>query len=511
MSNRARRALLGFSTDLGGLIALTAISLIAAPTILKLTSQTLYGFWVTTISILGYLALTDLGLGMSLTRAVAGLASSGRTKDLNSIISTAFFAFCGVGLLFFVIGISISPYIPTWFKIPREESVLVLSAYRVAIISGAIALPLSVFSGVLVGYQQMAIVNITKNIASITSIGLSIILLLLDVGLVALPIATLFTVVFSSIASFFYARKYFTGLKICISAFNLGHLKSLLSFGGLFQVGRIANTVALSTDNIVIAGSLGAGSVTPYAFTSKLPIMLSVSIASKLPIAVFPAMTEMFAKNQSEKLRQVYRRLTYTNVRFAIFVSAIILVVNPIFVELWVGQQNYGGDTLNYVFVGLALIDTIYRGTTAVVYASGDLKKWTIASIAEASFNIIISIILVGPFGLVGVALGTLISKILTTGFYIPYLICRKLELPINQFIAKSIVSPIFRSIPSVAITYIISSYIPLKIGWLWLMFVVATLVITNILMFEGLALSKPSNKTVKERLFNLILMREEY
>ena len=32
----------------------------------------------------------------------------------------------------------------------------------------------------------------------------------------------------------------------------------MLKFGGYFQVGRVANTIALSADNVVIASILGA-------------------------------------------------------------------------------------------------------------------------------------------------------------------------------------------------------------------------------------------------------------
>ena len=45
-------------------------------------------------------------------------------------------------------------------------------------------------------------------------------------------------------------------------------------------------------------------------------------------------------------------------------------------------------------FYLLILQDTIYRGTTAFIYASGDLRNWTIASIFEAILNVVISIIL---------------------------------------------------------------------------------------------------------------------
>ena len=511
MSSRTQKALLGFLSDVGGMIALTIITFLAAPIILELTSQTLYGFWITTISILGYLALTDLGLGMSLTRLVAALASKGDSKKINGVINTAFFTFCGIGLVFFLIGYSFLSYIPSWFKIPKEESELVLSAYRVAIISGALALPLSVFSAVVVGFQQMAVINISKNIISIVGVGLSVFLLYSEIGLVALPLGTLFTVIASSIVSFIYAKKYSPELKLSLLEFNKNDLKKLVSFGGYFQLNRMANTVALSSDNIVITSIMGPASVTPYAFTSKLPILFSVTLASKLPNAIFPAMTEMFANNEIVKLRQTYNRLTFFAVRVALFGGALMFIANPKFVKLWVGVENYGGDFLNFVFVLWVIFDTIIRGTTAIVYASGDLRNFKIASSIEAVLNITISLALIGPFGLAGVALGTLISKLLTTGFYLPYWVCRKLDMSIKSLINKSIIPPVIRSIPSILITFILAQYLSLNNGWFWLILISATLSITNFLMFEGLALTKLSKESWKFRLRKLILMQEEY
>lgn len=511
MSSRAKNAFWGIVSDIGGLVAFTIISFIAAPIILKLTSQTLYGFWITIISILGYLSLTDLGLGMSLVRIIVELALKENIKSLNSIINTAFFAFCGIGVLFFIIGISISTYLPSWFEIPQEESLLVLSTYRVAIISGALALPLSVFNSIIVGFQKMAVLNISTNIISIIGIGLSIILLYSGIGIIALPLASLFTIFVGGIVNFFYAKKYFPGLKLNISAFNRADLKKLLSFGGYFQLGRVSNTVALSSDNIIISGALGSGNVTSYAFTSKLPIMFSVVLASKLPNAIFPAMTDMFANNEIDKLKQIYNRLIFFAVRFAFFGGALVFILNPKFIKLWVGLENYGGDLLNFIFVLWAIFDSIYRITTAIVFASGDLKNYTVAASIEAILNITISLILVGPFGLVGVALGTLISKLLTTGFYTPYWVCRKLGLPLNHLIKKSIIHPIIRSIPSIGITLMFAHFLPLSIGWFWLILVGITLAFTNFIMFEGLTLSKLSKESWKVRLRKLVLMQEEY
>jgi O-antigen/teichoic acid export membrane protein len=509
--SRGKRALMGFVTDVGGMILFTLAGFFAAPIILDLTSESLYGFWITTISILGFLGLTDLGLGMSLTHFVSKFSKASDSKELNGLISTAFFTFCVVGLVFFIVGIGISPFIPAWFKIPESEIEIILSAYRVAIFAGAIALPLSIFSAVVVGFQRMAIINVTTNIISIVSIGLSLILLFLGIGLVALPLASLFIVIINSILNFFYARHFFPALKIRLLSFNRIDLRKLLSFGGYFQLGRVANTVVFNTDNIIIAGNMGAADVTPFVFTSKLPIMFSVSLASKLPIAIFPAMTEMFANNEMDKLRQVYKRLAFLTIRLAFLSGTFILITNHQFVSLWVGPEYYGGNLLNIIFVLWTMMVTITTGITAIVYASGDMRNWTIATTAEAILNILISLILVGPLGLSGVALGTFISKALTTGFYTPYWACRKLKLPIRNFIMKSIVPSIIRSIPSVGITLLVSFFLPLSLGWLWIIIIGFTLGVSNLLMFEGLALTKSSKELWKLRLRKLILMQEEY
>jgi O-antigen/teichoic acid export membrane protein len=505
MGNRTGRAAMGFVTDVGGQFLLMVAGFVAVPIILSLTSQSLYGFWLTATSILGYLALTDLGLGISLTRLVASLTGLGDVPALNRVISTAFFTFCCAGFIFFGIGISVAPFIPGWFKIPSQDANVVISAYRIAVFAGALALPLSVFNSILSGYQRMAIDNTVRNLISLITLGISILLLYAGVGLNALAISNLCTVLATSLLSYFYAQRCFPELKVRPSFVNRADLKRLLSFGGYFQVGRIANTVAVSTDSIVIAGAMGAAQVTPYAFSAKLPVLFSISLISKLPGAVFPAISQMFANQEMEKLRLVFQRLGYYSVRLAVIAGTFVFIANRQFVSLWVGSQYFGGDFLNAIFVYWVLQDTVYRGTTAIVYASGDVRNWSIVSIAEAVLNLAASLILVGPLGFAGVALGTSISKTLTTGWYIPYWICRKLNLPVRDFLKRSVVSPILRSLPGVAFTFLISTLLPLSFGWLWIIGVGLMSGIANLLLFEGLMLCKPSSEPWHVRIRQLV------
>ena len=507
MPSRTKQAILGFATDLGGNALLVVAGFAAAPIILRLTSQSLYGFWAVTLSVLGYLALTDLGLGISLTRLVAGLTDDQDSQSLNRLVSSAFFAFCAAGFVFLGVGIGVSPFISDWFKIPPVEASSVIPAFQIAVLSGAIALPLSIFSAIISGFQRMAVDNTVRNLIALIAVAISLAFLFAGWGVVSLALSSFFTVVASSLINFLYVRRLCPSLKINLAMVNRADLSRLLTFGGYFQLGRIANTVAVSSDSIVIAAASSAAMVTPYAFTSKLAVLFSINIASKLPIAVFPAMSEMFARNQNLQLQRVFVLLTRYATRLAVVSGVFLAIANYKFVSLWVGSQYFGGPLLSAAFVYWILQDTIYRGTTAIVYASGEMHNWVIASFAEAAFNLGLSIMLVGPLGLVGVALGTSIGKTLTTAWYTPYWICRKLKLPVRHFIWGGVLYTVLRSLPGVVLTVWLAYVLPTNLDWGWIILVGLVAVLTNVIAFEGIELAKPSNLSWRDRVRQLLTL----
>ena len=504
-TSRTKLALMGFLTDFGGQIILILVNFVTVPLILRFTSQTLYGFWLTTVSILGFLALTDFGIGVPLTRAVAGIADENKKEELNHVISTGFMALCVVSIVFLCIGLILSLFIADWFNIPFADQGRIIPAYLVAVSAAAIALPMSVFSNILNGFQRMAIDNTIRNIVSICGTVVTILLLFAGFGLMAIALSNLFIVFGMSILNYIYARRLFPDLAIRFSLFDKAELKKLLKFSGYFQVGRIANTVATSADNVVIAGVLGASYVTPYSLTAKLPVLFSINIASKLPIAVFPAISQMFAEGNFIKLQNVFIKLATLSVRLAVMAASFVFIANQQFISLWVGSGNFGGIVLNSVFIYWILQDTIYRGTTALVYASGDLRNWTVASILEAIFNIVISIILARIMGVVGVALGTSISKTLTTGISVPYFISKKLKMPFRHFIKKGILNPFLISIPGFIFALVISKIVPTSLGWIWIILVGISVVFSNLILFEGRILISPSSSSWQERLKNTL------
>ena len=310
-------------------------------------------------------------------------------------------------------------------------------------------------------------------------------------SLMALAVSMLFTVVTIACVMGFFAWRLHPEIQIRLAHINLQDFRHLIGFGGYFQLGRIANTVALNTDSVVISATMGAAQVMPYAFTSKLARVLSFTVATKLPVAVFPAMSQMFAEKDFASLQRATLRLASYSARLAVVGAAVYAAVNKQFVALWVGPQQFGGPLLSAVCCYWILQDTIYQGTTGIVIATGKLRLWSFASLAEAALNLAASLILVRHLGLVGVALGTSIGKTFTTAWVVPLLICRNIQLSIRRFAWEGILKPGLLSLPSVIATLGLAALLSADLGWLRLIAIGIAAFIANFLSFEGFILIK--------------------
>jgi O-antigen/teichoic acid export membrane protein len=501
MAGRAKRAMLGFLTDTGGQAVIQVATLFATPIIMHLTSVTLYGFWLTALSVLAYLGLLDIGLGISTTRLLAGIhGKPDSEEEFNRILSTSFFSFCVVGVVFLCAGLVMAPYVPGWFKIPVSESGVVITAYKLAIIAGAIALPLSIFGATVVATQHMAVNNTIRNVVALLSLGLTIGLLYAGFGLSSLALANLFNFGTRGIVNYFFARRYCQSMKIRPFLVNRNDFVRIWKFGGYFQLTRFANIIAVSAGPIVIASYLGAVNVTSYKLTAKLATLFSIVLVSKLGIAVFPALSQMFANKEADNLRRVFIALIHISVRLAMIGGTYLAVANRHFITAWVGEDLYGGMFLNVIFVYWIFQDSILRSIGVVVQASGDLHNWAIASILEAAITVGLSVVLVRYLALPGVAIAVTAARTLTM-LYIVCWISRKLKLPLLQLVCKGFLLPSLRGISgciiviALAITTSGNSH-----GWFWLVAVGLISFGLNIIAFEGIHFMRMSNLSWSER-----------
>jgi O-antigen/teichoic acid export membrane protein len=100
----------------------------------------------------------------------------------------------------------------------------------------------------------------------------------------------------------------------------------------------------------------------------------------------------------------------------------------------------------------LAVVVTIRIGTStayALLKGAGQHQFAAASSVAIAVANLVLSIILVRPFGLVGIALGTLTPVAIACIFILIPKACRRAQLPLTTMIHRAIWPALWPAVPA--------------------------------------------------------------
>ena len=504
MSNRFQKFLSGFFASIAGTIVLQLITLIVTPIYLVLTSQEVYGMWLILLSIFGWLQFGDMGIGMALTRKSVESIEKKDYIDLNKFLYSSILSFTLIGLFFLIIGLFLKNYIVDFFNIDFENSKDFLNTYIVLLLIGFLSPISKVFASIIEAHQRIDFLKISGTIISIVSIVFTLVFLKNDFGIISFALGLSIKLILTPIVELIFLKKIDLLFSLFPVVSSKKHFLSLLSFGGKFQILKIANMISSSADIIIIGAYLGAAYASIYTFTSKLAFIFSIGFISLLPTVLFPGLSQLFVQNDLKKLRKIYLSLLKLSLRLGIFISIIYYCLNESFVSIWVGNENYGGDNLTNIFIIWILIESTIRGITAIIYASGKLNKLTIYTCIEAILNVLFTIYLINYFSLIGVALGTIFSRSITL-IFIPLYINNILNVNYKK-IYDSLVYVVLYSIPTIAIAIFLKKYIIDIFSSVYFVIICGLLLtITNFLFFEFLYFIRiESKKGIRDKLKQL-------
>jgi len=125
------------------------------------------------------------------------------------------------------------------------------------------------------------------------------------------------------------------------------------------------------------------------------------------------------------------------------------IIMGKTFINLWMGESY--GPTSSMV---LLILTFSYFGflsqfiSTSIFYGMSKHRLLSLSCLGMSILNLVLSIILVKPLGVYGVALGTAIPLVFYGTFFVPTYICRVLKLRLWVYLRRSFIPPFFASLP---------------------------------------------------------------
>lgn len=199
---------------------------------------------------------------------------------------------------------------------------------------------------------------------------------------------------------------------------------------------HIAYSIQNSTDIVVLTIFSTLENISVYAIYNMVVSAIKILISS-LTTGIQSFFGNLYANKEINLLNNYFDRIEWIVHTGVIYLYGITVVLINSFVMLYttgVEGISYDASLFSFLIVLASIVYSVRTPYNSMVLSAGHFKQTQISSFIEAGLNIGISVILVNRFGLVGVAIGTLVSMTYRTLYLVLYLSQKILLRPIKKF-----------------------------------------------------------------------------
>lgn len=459
-----------------------------------------YGTWTLVAQMTGYYALLDFGTRGAVGYFVASLGAKGRTDELSSVVSTAFFTLLGIGAIVAALGGVLAFYLPGLFNVPAEFEREARNAMLVLVTTVAVTLPFDVWNATVNGCRRGYIVTLTETVMRVvTSIAIAIVLFA-GGGLVALALTQLGGKMVVWTVTFRATRKLIPTLRVRASSWSKTSLKRIAGYGGGNFVINICLMVINRMDLLVVGAVLGVRHVTFYTIGQMLVTYASGAV-SNITRAFTMHFAHLHSSGEHERLRRLYLDGVRHAASLAIPLSIYLLAFGSSFIRLWLGPEYVTGDwrMRSDVILGILILGQLPRFVQSIswqlLFGAHKVAFLTKLQVGEAIANAALSLSLVHVLGMPGVALGTFIPVLISNFFFLPPYILKEFRFGFREYLSEGLGRPMVAGMVIAAVSFALTRVLPPAS---WLVFLAEAAVAGLLgLLLTGMFVLTPTERTL--------------
>ena len=468
MRDADRDELLGASTADGGVVVArnlstrylaiatdAALGVLILPFNVAHLGTAAYGLWVLAASVTAYFSVLDLGYSGAIVKFVAQYRTRRDVRALNEILSTLFIVFVVLSVVMYLAAVVLAVYVDSVFRLTPDQTGIARIVLLVVTVNVAASTAFSVFGGVINGFQRYDLNNVVGTASSVTTAAVNVIVLLLGYGLIELVISMTAVRVLTLWIYRANAYRVFPGLRLTPSLFRRERLREVTGFSVHMAVIDWANKLNYSVDALVIGAFLNTTAVAVWAIGQRLA-ELAQRLANQLNEILFPAVVENDTAARLDRLRRIFVDGTKLSLATVIPLAGPMLLMAQPLVLSWVGPEFAGSVPILQLLSAVVILRVGNATGMMLLKGAGSHRIVAATNLGAAICNVALSLALVRPFGLPGVAAGTLVPVGLTSLLVLFPLACRRVDLPVGRALATAVWPAVWPA--SVMCAYVLST-----------------------------------------------------
>jgi O-antigen/teichoic acid export membrane protein len=410
------------------------VGLSLTPVVISYLGKTHYGIWTLVGSFIGYYGLLNCGIGSAIIRYVARYAAARDDRSLNETVSTAFSMFTCTGVLAVVLSFLCAGPLAGFFRVSPEHTEDFKHVIWIIGFSTGVSFPGSIFGGVVTAYEKFIAVNFCNIGSTCIRAILTVLFLRQGFGLPGMAWALFISTLMGIGANAFLFRVYAPEIRIRFSLARKKILRQLLLYGGATTVIVIGDLIRSNLDSFVVAKWVGITEVGVYGIALLMVRYIVRLVATGMGVLT-PRFAGLDGMGDRAKLQELFKQTLAVSSLLAFGGGALVFLFGGKFIALWVGEGFSESAIILQILVISSAFAVAQNPSIGLLYALNKHHYYAAATIIEAVGNLLLSIFLASRYGMVGVALGTLIPMMLIKVFVMPVYVSRIVGIEVLSYL----------------------------------------------------------------------------
>jgi O-antigen/teichoic acid export membrane protein len=420
----------GSSSGVLRMIFLAAIGFFIMPFTLHKIGPEQYGIWAVAMTFIGYYSFLDLGLSGAVFTHMAYCFGREDQEEARNIYGAGLRIFGAVGLILMAATVVLAAGV---YFLNYTHGRLLAEVLLIVGISTAISFGMRVPFGTLNAGQHFDITAWVLILTGILRAAGTVLALNAGYGVISLAWLAVVTAIPANALVLWAVHHKYPFLKIFSwPRWNRQTSKKLFNFGGPVLIGQIADRIRFQTDTLTVSFFIGLTAVAHYSIGSTLVLYYMDGIAT-----IIGVLTPVLTMQKSVSDHAGFERSYFSGTRVALASSAFVafgmIAWSRDFVSLWMGPAFTDIYPVIVILSIAVFLETSQATSVNALYASLHQKAYAALNISEAISNLVLSLLLARPYGMIGVAVGTLIPSIVFRGILQPIVVQRVLHIKIRD------------------------------------------------------------------------------
>jgi O-antigen/teichoic acid export membrane protein len=446
------------SSNWVALAANVLVGIFLSPFILHRLGDAAFGIWVLIFSITGYYGLFDLGIRSSVVRYVSKARATGDLNYASRVISTSLFSYSCIGAFAFLITILVSVNVNRFFHV--DVPFHFTARWLLLMVGAAVSLgfPLGVASGVLEGLQKFDVLGWTSIASTLVRAALIVVALRHGYGLLMAAFITVALPLLSSVVRSAIAARLLP-VPLGMKYVDRATVREMAGYSGTTMIMIVSSRLRFKSDSIIIGTFLTPVAITYFNIGSRI-VDYAGEVVESLAQTLVPMSSHSHALGDMDRLRKIF----VAGNRFCAFVifpiCAILIILGRSVIEAWVGERYVARS---YPVLLILLISTTLMLAQAasgrVLMGMSRHGTWAMVMFIEGVVNIVLSVLLVRPYGIIGDAIGTAAPLAATMILFLPWHVCRQLQIRVGMYLREAYLLPLIVCLPVVIVLLLMKQW----------------------------------------------------